>query len=85
MLRASSCPSAIWATFDDLRESQKNALLDVRMYNSLLGAYPEMARAKDAEDPEYWIDELWVLYGEMTRSESCIHPTVSTYALMLLA
>ncbi|EPS99209.1 hypothetical protein FOMPIDRAFT_1024277 [Fomitopsis schrenkii] len=44
-----------------------------------------MARAKDAEDPEYWIDELWALYGEMNRGESYIHPTVSTYALMLLA
>lgn len=70
--------------FDDLRTSQKNVLLDVRMYNSLLGAYLEMARAKDTEDPEYWIDEMWALYGEMAQGESHIHPTVSTYALMLL-
>ena len=71
--------------FDDLRASQKNVLLDVRMYNSLLSAYLEMARAKDAEDPEYWIDEMWALYGDMTSGETLMHPTVSTYALMLLA
>ena len=71
--------------FDDLRTSRQNVLLDVRMYNSLLGAYLEMARAKDTEDAEYWIDEMWALYEDMTNGDTHIHPTVSTYALMLLA
>ncbi|KAH9919050.1 DNA/RNA polymerase [Fomitopsis serialis] len=71
--------------FDDLRNSDKSSLLDVRMYNSMLDAYLEMARAKDATDPEMWIDEAWALYGVVEDGSAQIQPTANTYAYMLAA
>ncbi|KAH9837674.1 DNA/RNA polymerase [Rhodofomes roseus] len=71
--------------FNDLRKSEKSALLDVRMYNSMLHAYLEMARGRDSEDPEMWLDEAWSLFGAMEDGSSQVHPTANTYTVMLLA
>lgn len=72
--------------FERLLDSGKGeALLDARVYNSLLAAYLDMASSKETRDGSAWLEEAWALYDAMESERDKVRPTANTYALMLLA
>lgn len=72
--------------FHQLRASKSGEpLLESRIYNSFLEAYIGMACIKEPEDRSLWVEEAYQLYDIMEKGIEKVHPTASTYALMLLA
>lgn len=72
--------------FQQLRTSKSGEpLLESRVYNSFLEAYIDMAYIKEPEDRTLWVEEAYQLYDTMEKGLEKVHPTASTYAIMLLA
>jgi DNA-directed RNA polymerase len=72
--------------FDQLRTSKsREPLLESRIYNSFLEAYIHMAFVKEPEDRTLWVEDACHLYHLMEKGTDRVHPTASTYAIMLLA
>lgn len=72
--------------FERLRKSTSaESLLEIRIYNSFLSAYVEMASIKEPNDRGLWVEEAWSLYETMENGSENVHPTAQTYAIMLLA
>jgi DNA-directed RNA polymerase len=72
--------------FHQLRSSESSEpLLESRIYNSFLEAYIDMAYTKEPEDRTLWVEDAYQLYEIMERGIEKVHPTASTYAIMLLA
>lgn len=72
--------------FEQLRTGGKgDAVLDARVYNSLLDAYVAMASLPTTQDRSMWLEAAWQLYNDMESGREKMRPTANTYALMLLA
>lgn len=72
--------------FQQLRFSKSGeSLLESRIYNSFLEAYIDMAYTKEPEDRTSWVEEACQLYDIMEKGIEKVHPTSSTYAIMLQA
>ena len=72
--------------FELLRSSKKtDGVLGVRLYNSLLDAYIEMATSKDTERRTLWVEDACALYEILESGKDKMHPTANTYACMLRA
>ncbi|OAX44242.1 DNA/RNA polymerase [Rhizopogon vinicolor AM-OR11-026] len=72
--------------FQQLRASKSGeSLLESRIYNSFLEAYIDMAYTKEPEDRTLWVEDAYQLYDTMEKGIEKVHPTSSTYAIMLQA
>jgi len=72
--------------FERLRNSSKaDAVLNTRLYNSLLEAFIAMATSKDSGDRLGWLEEALILFDSMERGMNAAAPNATTYALMLAA
>ncbi|KAG1902934.1 uncharacterized protein F5891DRAFT_1276856 [Suillus fuscotomentosus] len=72
--------------FEQLRTTKSHEpLLESRIYNSFLEAYIHMAFVKEPEDRTLWVEDACHLYDLMEKGTDRVHPTASTYAIMLLA
>jgi DNA-directed RNA polymerase, mitochondrial len=60
-------------------------LLDVRVYNSFLETFIEMATIKEQDEREFWVKKAWTLFSVMEEGEERVVPTAGTYATMLIA
>jgi DNA-directed RNA polymerase len=71
--------------FDRLRkEKPLDAVLEHRLYNSMLEAYVNMASSKGVEGKNSWIQETLELFNAMEHGKERVGPTESTYAIMLM-
>lgn len=71
--------------FDRLRkEKPMDAVLEPRLYNSMLEAYVNMASSKGVEGKNNWIQETLKLFNAMEHGKERAGPTESTYAIMLM-
>ena len=72
--------------FERLRKSSKaEAVLDIRLYNSLLEAFIAMATSKDLSNKLVWLEDAWILFDSMETGMEVAAPNATTYALMLVA
>ena len=71
--------------FEQLRSKGKtDAIMNVRLYNSLIQAYVEMATSKDTGRKNHWVEDACSLYEAMESGQESVVPNPTTYALMLL-
>ena len=72
--------------FERLRKSSKaEAVLNTRLYNSLLEAFIAMASSKDPENRLIWLEDAWLLFDSMETGTEVAAPNATTYAIMLAA
>jgi len=70
--------------FQGLRGGSKaEAVLDTRIYNSLLEAFITMAVSKDPGNRLIWLEDAWTLFDSMETGTEVAAPNATTYALML--
>ncbi|EJD05121.1 DNA/RNA polymerase [Fomitiporia mediterranea MF3/22] len=70
--------------FDNLRNgSSSEAVLSPRLYNLFLEAYLEMARTRDVDNREEWLEKAWLLYDGMESNWEAVAPSHGTYAVMM--
>ena len=72
--------------FERLRNSSKaEAVLNTRLYNSLLEAFIAMATSKGSTNNLGWLEEASILFDSMETGTEAAAPNATTYALMLAA
>ena len=72
--------------FERLRNGPKaEAVLNPRVYNSLLEAYIAMASSKGSGNRLAWLEEALVIFESMEAGTETAVPNATTYALMFAA
>lgn len=72
--------------FETLRKSSKaEAVINTRLYNSLLEAFIAMATSKDPDNRLIWLEDAWILFDSMENGMEVTAPNATTYAVMLAA
>lgn len=72
--------------FDTLRKSLKaEAMMDTRLYNSMLEVYLTMATSKDRNNRLVWLEDAWTLFDSMETGTEATAPNAATYAIMLIS
>ena len=72
--------------FERLRKSSKaEALMNTRLYNSLIEAFIAMATSKDPGNMLIWWEDAWALFDSMETGREVVVPNATTYALMFSA
>ncbi|KAJ3527013.1 hypothetical protein NM688_g8184 [Phlebia brevispora] len=70
--------------FQTLRQEKPgDPILSVRLYNSLLAAYVEMATTKETSRATYWMENVVALYESMENPANKVVPNANTFAIML--
>lgn len=71
--------------FENMRLKRPgDPILDVRVYNSFLEAYVDMATTKDKKNSTHWVQSAWELFDIMERGQEKVAPTAGTYAILLM-
>jgi DNA-directed RNA polymerase len=71
--------------FQNIRDRKPgDPLLDVRVYNSFLEAFLEMATTKEEKRRDFWVEKAWELYNIMESGSEKVVPNAGTYAVLLI-